>query len=687
MYLATPKATDVSKMNTVSTISVHFNDVNDPDVINQANIDSRYCKLDKCKPEFPSKVPTVDVEITESITDLGEMKGDQPLSDELIAPTAVANDGIAEANELVEYQMVITNNQGMPTAEDVVITDPMAQLEAEVDFTTVSTLNVYELDDEGNEVARDYTYVGQTDNIILTEPLRGGEEVYIEYQAYVKGNYGLEQDSQITSVSEVIATDDSVAENNQASSEIAKAAPGLSVAKTVTNDYGVDTDLDGEPDSGIDDQLIEANEEFSYEITITNNQIVSAYDVRLVDDISEIEGLTGEILEYTVGSTNGDISYTDNSDMTNGLIDITFDEVSSGETITVGLRVQADSQLRDVEEIINVATIEDEACTLPISNCEGSVGVNPKTPLVSVTKEVNDSNGNEVAEIGEILTYKLNVTNSGEVSAYDVIVTDVLPEEVANPELISVVDEMNNDVEYTLDSDNNIIISEVEAGSTVTITYNVEVIDVSTEEIINGVTITDPSNPECEPDASACEDEAIIEVGTPEITSEKNVIDEDNIASAGEELTYEIVVTNSSDIDANGVFVQDDLSSAPELDSSTVNDLRVDGNQVDGDITDGIYIDVPANSSVSVTFKVEVITDLTDVEDIENIATVIDPTDPENPQKPSAKIDVEEPVIPEEKEEEEAKVLTTGSSRIVYASLLLVVIILVGLLGVKVRRS
>ena len=92
----------------------------------------------------------------------------------------------------------------------------------------------------------------------------------------------------------------------------------------------------------------------------------------------------------------------------------------------------------------------------------------------------------------------------------------------------------------------------------------------------------------------------------------------DNLVTKGEEIIYEIKVTNNSDRDLNSVEIKD---SIPEKTTYVANSVDNDATEVkEGEIVTGLIwnLDIKANSSITVGFKVIVNNDAEGT--IENIA-------------------------------------------------------------------
>ena len=148
-------------------------------------------------------------------------------------------------------------------------------------------------------------------------------------------------------------------------------------------------------------------------------------------------------------------------------------------------------------------------------------------PILDVQKEANK----KVVKVGDEITYKVTVTNSGNTIG-NAVITDTLPEGtevISKPENVSIE---GNKLIWNV---------EVEAENKVTVEYTIKVNEAT--KIINSVTIND-------------DEDKKTEVVTPVIEIVKEAAEE---VKPGEELTYTIKVTNTSDVDTEKVVVEDTI--------------------------------------------------------------------------------------------------------------------------------
>lgn len=110
---------------------------------------------------------------------------------------------------------------------------------------------------------------------------------------------------------------------------------------------------------------------------------------------------------------------------------------------------------------------------------------------------------------------------------------------------------------------------------------------------------------------------------------QKSIVKEDGqvdgVVENGETVTYNLAITNDNSIDALNVPVRDsileNLGDYPYITYN--NDIAVDSAAGTGDVTKGEYVldDVPANSTVNVTYSLTFVAIPSDITDIDNLAT------------------------------------------------------------------
>lgn len=227
----------------------------------------------------------------------------------------------------------------------------------------------------------------------------------------------------------------------------------------------------------------------TYTVTMKNTGNVAANNVVVTDVIPA--GTT-----YVAGSTTASVPFT--GDPTTG-ITLTAPIPASG-TATVTFKVKLANNAPAVNPIPNTANVNYAYTVDPANpNGEKSTGVsNTVTTPVSTAKlnlvKVADKS---IAYIDDIITYNIGVTNTGNVAADNVIITDVIPGgTVLVPGSLSV------NAPYTGGPASSIILTNsIAAGQTVIITFQVKVTAIPNPNPIVNVAhaayayTVNPSNP------------------------------------------------------------------------------------------------------------------------------------------------------------------------------------------------
>ncbi len=519
-----------------------------------------------------------------------------------------SGNGFVEAGEKLTYTIAVTNN-GDADAEEVIVKDDLTEA-PDLDPSTVTNLKVDGVANSGNILT----------GIKIDVPK--GTTVNVTFEVNAKSPIDADTDE---IVNQAVITDPTEPETPlEPETEIPVARPDISAVKSVTDTMPAP--------SG--DGLVEPGEKIIYTIAVKNNGNADAKGVTVKDDLTEAPELD------PTSVTNLKVDGVANSG--NILTGITID-VPKGATVNVTFEVNVKETIT-TDKVKNTATVTDPSD--PTDPEKPTVTIPVGETDITAVKTVKDASGNNVAEAGEVLSYTIEVKNHGDMVANDVVVKDNLPAGL-DPASVTNVKVDGALVPPPVDITTGITV-DVPAktngvvGKT-TVTFDVKVVDPLPEGmagIKNTATITDPLDPTDpeEPEVTIPVIPITRPAGESDITATKKVTDasKDEVAQAGEVLSYTIEVKNEGDADAAGVVVKDDLTQSPGLDPATVTSLKVDGVPATGNILTGITIDVPAGKTVKVTFDVKVKDPLpTGLTTIKNVANVTDPTDPVDPTDPT----------------------------------------------------
>ncbi|QIK63723.1 DUF11 domain-containing protein [Leucobacter viscericola] len=285
--------------------------------------------------------------------------------------------------------------------------------------------------------------------------------------------------------------------------------------------------------------VVGAGEETTYDVTVTNTGTDQVTGVTATDVLPA--GLTF-------------VSATDGGAYDPALRRVTWNvgTLAAGAAQTVHVTATVDADVKPGQQIRNVAIVDtDQGCvddpSTDQNECE-SVDVD-ETPAISIVK----TDSKETVAPGEALTYTLTVTNAGTVAAENVTVTDQLPAEL---EFVSAgqggtYDPATGNVSWTIPS------LDAGASTTVEVTANVAATVGAGVDIANVATVDVPQGCIDDPDTDQDECGSTDVDHTPAISIAKD--DHESIVRPGEQLTYDLVVTNKSQYAAKDVTVSDVL--------------------------------------------------------------------------------------------------------------------------------
>ena len=277
--------------------------------------------------------------------------------------------------------------------------------------------------------------------------------------------------------------------------------------------------LDGEVTRKVVLTPFRAGETVRYSILVGNSGNMDLYDVQVVDEQTGFEAIidllkVGEVKEFFT-------EYT-----------ISEEDAEKGEFINIALATALDPNEPNDPEHPTLPPVEDEE-KVPAFVAE---------PSLLSSKEAVSKPQNGVAYVeGETVTYRLTVTNNGNVDLVDVLILDEQAGfELTLPEL-KVGEVWTKDIEYVITKE------DVAAGS---------VKNVLT------VTGTDPKDPEKPVTPPPAEEEVPTMDPQPHVSIKKETVSEPANGKAyveGEVITYQITVVNDGNMDLYDIVVEDEM--------------------------------------------------------------------------------------------------------------------------------
>ncbi|MCB0172921.1 MAG: DUF11 domain-containing protein [Anaerolineae bacterium] len=302
----------------------------------------------------------------------------------------------------------------------------------------------------------------------------------------------------------------------------------------------------------VSDEMPQPGDNLTYVIQITNTGSISASDITVVDELPD-----GIILN---GTPTPNFSSQVGQTLTwNNL------EVGVSSTLDITVPVKVDPNLSETGAMItNVGDItfkNSVGYTFEPQTVSAVIMlVVPETQL-ELSKTGEDLNG-EPLVVSDTVRYTLQVTNTGTFTAYNVTVTDDLPDEVT---CVSVSDGLDCADDPLVWNVGNLAPNGGTESLTIDVTINEGTENMS---IINSASVTatnvgtPPDNPKTCPDGSLPDSNSCdtVPVGNTELEISKTGKDQNGGSLVvGDTVLYTVQVTNTGTITAFNVTVTDDL--------------------------------------------------------------------------------------------------------------------------------
>ena len=396
---------------------------------------------------------------------------------------------------------------------------------------------------------------------------------------------------------------------------------------TTVNKPNVTATKESNPASG---ETVENGEEITYIIRLTNEG--TAPDTVTVKDSipTGTEFITGSI---KVGSEARPELTEDH--LSNG-IDVTV-EAENTNTLEFKVKVVDNDTLENGNKITNTATVNDT----PTNETEHTY----IEPIIDATKVQTTQNSLDYVVEGEVITYTITVTNTGDLGT-TVNVRDNIPDGTSFvPDSIVIVE--NGTPKQGTFTESNLedgIEVNVGAQNTTTITFQVTVDELSDgiyySEIVNAAVVDEEQT-----------NDVRVDVYKPHMTATKEAEPEEGTRlTANDPITYTITIRNDGRADGT-TTVKDTI---PEGTTFVPGSIKVGGESkaelTQENLSQGINVEVAVGEETTVEFQVTV-NDLDNGETIRNVATYTDEDGEETPTEEVEHTYIE-PIISSIKESE-----------------------------------
>ncbi|MES5955951.1 hypothetical protein QCI42_21660 [Bacillus fungorum] len=474
----------------------------------------------------------------------------------LLTVTKSVDQAIASPGSTLTYTMIITNESSVLTADNVIFTDPIP----------IGTTFV-----PGSVTVNAVPTAGDPSVGIPLGNIAPSTSVTVTFQVLI----GAAPPSDILNTATITADNSAPATSNQVVTTVNQAS--LVSIKTVS------------------DAFADIGDVLTYNIALVNTGNISADNTLFTDPIPN--GFT--FIPNSVTVNGAPLPGADPA------IGFTVGSIPPGGFSTVSFQVTVTS-IPVPNPAVNIATTTFQYTVNPnLPPVPGTSTSNPATTQVNNAALTSVKTVNHAfANIGDVLTYTVTLTNTGNVPADNTLFTDPIPNGTTFvPNSVTVdgapLPGADPAVGFTVGS--------VPPGASVTVSFQVTVTSIPVPNpAVNIATTTFQYtvNPNLPPvSGTSTSNPATTQVNNAALTSVKTV--NHAFANIGDVLTYTVTLTNTGNVPADNTLFTDPIPNGTTFvpNSVTVNGAPLPGADPAVGFTVG---SIPPGASVTVSFQVTV---------------------------------------------------------------------------------